>query len=418
VDGETDGKAAIAAAQAAGLSAVAVKGFSGKSDFPVIAWGDRGAAPWNTTAPVLPVTDNVWPGVAGGRRDATAGPTALPWLDSNGWFLQLARAKTQKPIWIVFDPPGKNEVVPPRSYQTAVCDVGIGGGTWVISLDDAFREGLLGKAAASKDAWAGLTNAVDFFVKHPEWKTYKSLGSIAVVSDFSGDNYVFCGELLNALTRRDLLCRALCDTGKPLPPLTGVKVVLRADAAAPSAAVKTSLLAYVQQGGTLVVGPKWGADGQASPKASPDFNLRTLGKGRIAVAKEEPGDPWEFVTKAQSFISHSYDVAKLFNSSASGGFTYANSPDGKRALLQLLSYSSFGGGGGGRAGGGRAANPNPVIPLSSLATAWTRHKYRSAQLWTLDAAGPRKIEVAAAEDGGTEYHLPGTSAYMALDCEV
>src|SRR4029078_4478002 len=34
VDGKTDSKAAIAAAQAAGLSAVALEGFSGKSDFP------------------------------------------------------------------------------------------------------------------------------------------------------------------------------------------------------------------------------------------------------------------------------------------------------------------------------------------------------------------------------------------------
>jgi hypothetical protein len=148
--------------------------------------------------------------------------------------------------------------------------------------------------------------------------------------------------------------------------------------------------------------------------------MRTLGKGRIAVAKEDTGDPWEFVTKAQTFISHADDVAKLFNASASGGFTYTNSPDGKRALLQLLSYANYGG--GGRGGAGRGPNAgggaNAPVPLTSLATAWTRHKYRSAQLWTLDAAAPTKVEVAACEDGGTEYHLPAMSAYLALDFEV
>jgi hypothetical protein len=66
----------------------------------------------------------------------------------------------------------------------------------------------------------------------------------------------------------------------------------------------------------------------------------------------------------------------------------------------LLSYSS----------GGRGASTN--------ATAWTRHKYRSAQLWTIDAGRPTPVEVAACEDGGTEYHLPAMAAYTALDFEV
>ena len=86
------------------------RAFSGKSEFPVIPWGDRAHAPWDTTAPVLPVTDNVWPGVAAGRRDdPTAGPTGVPWLDSNGWYIQLARARDAVAVWVLFDPPGKGD---------------------------------------------------------------------------------------------------------------------------------------------------------------------------------------------------------------------------------------------------------------------------------------------------------------------
>jgi hypothetical protein len=127
--------------------------------------------------------------------------------------------------------------------------------------------------------------------------------------------------------------------------------------------------------------------------------VRVLGKGRIAVAKEALSDPWAFVIDIQTLLSHANDVAKLFNASASGGFNYSASPDGKRALLQLLSYSS----------GGRS---------STNATAWTRHKYRSAQLWTIDGGRPAPVEVAPCEDGGTEYHLPAMAAYTALDFEV
>ena len=42
----------------------------------MIPWGNRARAPWSTTAPVLPVTENVWPGVQG--RIATV---QLRWED-------------------------------------------------------------------------------------------------------------------------------------------------------------------------------------------------------------------------------------------------------------------------------------------------------------------------------------------------
>jgi hypothetical protein len=45
VEGIVDFAAAIASAKSAGLDAVALQGFSGQSDFPVIAWGERAKAP-------------------------------------------------------------------------------------------------------------------------------------------------------------------------------------------------------------------------------------------------------------------------------------------------------------------------------------------------------------------------------------
>ena len=161
VDGQFDGSAAIAAAQAAGLTAVAIQGFSGKSEFPVIPWGNRARAPWSTTAPVLPVTENVWPGVQGRSNTVTAGPTALPWLDSNGWYIRLAKARTQAQVWVLFDPPAKAEVVPARSYPLAVCDAETAGGRWVISLDDALRAGLAGKNATAGATFKTISDAVE-----------------------------------------------------------------------------------------------------------------------------------------------------------------------------------------------------------------------------------------------------------------
>ena len=411
VDGQTDSQAAIAAAQAAGLAAVAIQGFSGKSEFPVIPWGDRAHAPWDTTAPVLPITGNVWPSVAGRRDFATAGPTALPWLDSNSWYVKLAHARTQAQVWVLFDPPGKGEAVPARNYPTAVCDAEAAGGRWVISLDDALRAGLAEKNATAGATWKTVSDAVAFFDRHREWKSYRSLGAVGVMSDFTGGNYDFSGEILNALARRDLLFRVLWNSGKSAPDLAGLKAVTWADSAQPAAQLRRILLRFVEQGGLLATGPKWGSEGRSVANAHPRFDVRTLGKGRLAVARADTDDPWSFVTDTQELLSHANDYAKLFNASASGGMNYTGSPDGKRALLQLLSYASY----------GRPTNialASNTVPLSSMATAWTRDKYRIAQFWTIDAARPTPVEVAECEDGGTEYHLPPIPAYIALDFEI
>ncbi len=400
VDGQSDGKAAIAAAQAAGLAAVAIQGFNGKSEFPVIAWGDRAHAPWTSTAPVLPVTDNVWPGAAAGRRnDPTAGPTGVPWLDSNGWYIQLARARTQSAVWVLFDPPGTGTVAPPQSYPLAVCDAEAAGGRWVVSLDDNVRAGLAEKNAAAGAVLKGISDAISFFEKHREWKSYRSLGVVGVMSDFSGENYDFSGEILNLMARRDLPFRVLWNVGTGTPALAGLRALVLADSAQPAAQVRKSILSFVEQGGLLVTGPKWGSEGTPGAGAHARFDVRTLGKGRVAVAKADLADPYQLVMDTQALLSYSNEVAKLFNASASGGFHYTGSPDSKRALLQLLTYATA----------GRAAN---------LATAWTRRKYRSAQVWTIDAVQPAPVQQAACEDGGTEYHLPPLPAYAALDFEV
>jgi hypothetical protein len=399
VEGDADSKAAIAAAQAAGLAAVAIPNFTGKSDFPVIPYGDRAHAPWDTTAEVLISTDNVWPGVAGRGSAASAGPTAVPWLDSNGWFIQLARARAKAPVWVMFDPPGKGEVVPARSYPLAVCDAEKAGGRWVITLDDALRASLAAKEAAASTTLKSIWDAVSFFDKHREWKSYQSLGLLGVISDYKGDNYEFSGEILNLSSRRDLLYRVLYNDGKTLPNLAGLKALTWADPTPPSAALRKALLGFVQQGGMLVTGAKWGSEGTATKIEHPRFDLRTLGKGRLAVSKDDLTDPWTFVGDVEVLLSHKSDLAKLFNASASGGFQYGASPDGKKGLLQLLQYST----------GARTTNN---------ATAWTRHKYRKAQVWGIESAQPKAVEPVACEDGGTEYHMPPMSSYTAVEFEI
>lgn len=399
VEGSADHQAAIASAQSAGLSAVAIKGFQGKSDFTVIPWGDRASAPFDSTAPVLPVTENVWPGVRAGSGDsATAGPTGVPWIDSNGWYIQLARARARRPVWVMFDPPGKGAVIRAQSYPQAIADSEASGGRWVISLDDGLRAGLTEGQAAARETWKGIARAASFFEQHREWKSHRPLGLVGVISDYAGENYDMSGEILNCAARRDLLFRVIWKSLALAESFTGLKALVYADKQALSPEHRQKLLAFVEQGGLLLANDNWGSEGKSiGAEIHRRFDVRALGKGRLAVAKEELVDPYQVAADAHVLLSRANDQVRFFNSSSAGCSQFTGSADGKRALLQVINYVGRGGG---------------------QMTVWTRRSYRAARLWSIASAQPVALGPVQAEQGGTEYHLPPMPAYGALDFEV
>ena len=400
VDGTADHHAAIAAASKAGLAAVAIRGFKGSADLPVIAWSERANVPWDLAAPAVAITGNVWPGVslASNGGDASSGPTSLPWLDSNSWYIQMARARLKAPLWVMFDPPGKGAVVPARSYARAICDSEAAGGRWVISLDDNLRAELAAGTAAAQESWRQITAAAGFFKEHAEWKSYRSLGLVGVISDFSGGNFELSGEILNLMARRDLLFRVVWKSQATGQLFRGLKALVYADAGPPDRALRRKIADFVEQGGLLVTGPNWGTEGKPEP---PDFqtqfDVHAVGKGRVAVARKEITDPYQVAVDTQFLLSHRNDLVKIYNSASSGCTRFTASPDGKTALLQCLSYADRGRGG--------------------LRTIWVRQRYRSTRLWTIGAQ-PVPLDAEASEEYvGVEYHMPANApqSYFALE---
>ena len=272
VAGTADHRQALAAAKTAGLAAVAIRGFQGNADFPVIAWSEREDVPWDSGAPAVAIAGNVWPGVniTQGGGDANAGPTSLPWLDSNGWYIQLTRARLRAPLWLAFDPPGKGAVFSAQSYANAIADSEAAGGRWLISLDDDFRASLAEGAAPALQSWKQITTAARFFRDHAGWRSYRSLGLVGVISDFNGPNFEMSGEVLNLMARRDLLFRVIWKSQTAAQPFTGLKALLYADAAAPDAALRRKITDFVQQGGLLIIRARVGRAGQAGAARFPD----------------------------------------------------------------------------------------------------------------------------------------------------
>jgi hypothetical protein len=401
VDGKANHNSAIAAAKAAGLTAVAIHGLHGPSDFPVIAWSEREDVPWDSTAPAVAIGGNVWPGVslASGGGDASAGPTGVPWLDSNGWYIQMACARLKAPLWVVLDPSGEKGAVPPQSYVKAICDSEAAGARWLISLDDKLRSDL---AAGSATAWKGIAGAAGFFKDHSDWRSYRSLGLVGVISDFSGDDFSLTGEILNLIARRDLLFRVIWKSqAMALPqPFSGLKALIYADAAMPDQPLRRKITDFVEQGGLLITGPAWGKEGKpAPPDFQTQFDVLAAGKGRLAVARKEIDDPYQVAVETQWLLSHRNDLVKIYNSPSSGCTRYTASPDGKTALLQCLSYADSSRGG--------------------LRTIWVRDKYKGARLWTIGTQ-PGPLKGQPSDDyAGVEFHLPANTpqTYVALEFE-
>jgi len=403
VDGSADHQLALAAARSAGLTALAIRGFKGSQDFPVVAWSERADVPWDSAAPAVAITDNVWPGVAFGTggNSTSSGPTSLPWLDSNGWYIQMARARLKAPLWLTFDPPGKGTVIPARGYANAICDSEAAGARWVISLDDDLRAGLAAGTTAALDSLKQIAAAAGFFKEHAEWKSYRSLGLVGVISDFTGDDFELSGEILNLMSRRDLLFRAVWKSQAGAEPFTGLKALVYADAAAPDPVLRRKITGFVEQGGLLVTGPGWGVQGKpAPPDFDTQFDVRALGRGRLAVARQGLADPYQVAVDTQFLLSHANDLVKIYNGASSGCTRFTASPDGKKAVLQCLSYAD-----GFRSG---------------LRTIWIRQKYRNSRLWAIGAQ-PVSIDPEASEEYfGVEYHLPSNAplSYVALEFEA
>jgi hypothetical protein len=399
VDAAANAEAAIAAAKAAGLAAVVVENYKGKSTFPVIPYTDRAHVPWGSTAPVLAIGENVWPGVSMPDRGADAGPTSSPWIDSNAWYIQLAQARTRMPLWIPFDPPSKGRMVPASAYPTAIADTEAGGARWIISLDANLQAGLASGNRTALATFKSISDTAGFFQKRAAWKTYHSRGVCGVVSDFTGDNFEMSGEILNLLAKRNLQFRPIWKARAATASFAGLRSIIYADTQPPAPELRAKLMSFAELGGLLITGPKWGPEGKAiTPPFATQFELRSLGKGRLAVAKDKLTDSYQVAVDAQLLTSRGADLAKLYNAS-SCLLLFTASPDAKKAVLHVIGYAT------GRNMGSR--------------TAWVARKYGSARLVYPGVEGAPIKGIASEEYFGMEYQIPETApGYFAIEFEA
>ena len=124
IDGEANTAKAIAAARSAGLIAVTMEGeATADAGIPVIQRNADARIRWGGKSQVLSLTNGIWPGIPQDVNQA-GGPTNLPWVDSNGAALRIARALApEKDVWIEFNPPQQTAAQTAEAYMLAVADL-------------------------------------------------------------------------------------------------------------------------------------------------------------------------------------------------------------------------------------------------------------------------------------------------------
>ncbi len=341
-----------------------------------------------------------WPGLRisrGGGNDASAGPTGLPWVNSNGWRVRLASATNpQSAIW-VDAPPKANELLTADAYVTAIADTAAYGGRWIIALDNDFAEGLAARKPASLEAWKKTTAAAAFFASHKDWMQYVPEATVGVLSDFSGPNEVLSHELLNLLARAGQHSRIILKGKAVDSSFRDLRAVIYPDAGQPSSTLRKQVTSFVEAGGLLICGPAW-ADipvKRATAVEHPRFSVRVLGRGKIAVANKAPDDPYLLANDSSVLISHRYDLVRFWNSGAVGSF-YTTAADRKHAVVHLLFYADRG---------------------PDSASVRVAGSFRKATIATIDHPAPRDIKTQIQRDA-VEVYLPRVSQYAALELGV
>ena len=341
-----------------------------------------------------------WPGVKmarGGAAQMGAGPTGVPWVDSNGWNIRLAMAlHPETSVW-VDAPPAENARISADSYLIAIADSAAHGGRWVLSLDQQLAAGLAGQRPDAVAAWKRVAAAAGFFAAHKNWSGYAPAAVVGVVSDFAGKNEFFSRELLNLLGRAGQHYRVLPKEGVSDQSFDSLRAVIYIDADPPPPGLRKQILGFVQAGGMLIAAPQWGEVPGTPAKADEDprYSVRTVGRGRVAQANADPDDPYLWANDSVMLVSHRYDLVRFWNGGATSSF-YTMAPDRKQAVVHLLYY----------------ANRGPDSASVRIAG-----RYRAVTASTIDQPAVPSVKMESQKDA-VEVHLPQVSQYVALELET
>jgi hypothetical protein len=368
----------------------------------VIEWTERGQLKRNSCSTAVTLSDAVWPGIRSnaGRSGnaAIAGPTGIPWLDSNAWLIQWARHRCEsKNLWLAFEPAQGESGLNTESYLLAVADAESCGARWILSLDDSFRTDLSSQQAVALERWKQITAAIAFFRSRSAWNEFRPKAALGITAMDSGAQTFMNGEILNLLGRRQVPYRILGKNPWKPEETQELVAILCADIDPPDAARIATLLEFAERGGLLIVPNTWKRPDGAlvSHDLEDAYSLHRVGRGRLALARESWKDPYQVAEEVHLLMSRRSDLFRLGNGE-SMSVHCTGSADGSKTLIHLVNFD-------------HRARRTPV-------SLWVKQHFRAARFWKLGASEPIALSPKL-EQSGQELALPLFATYAALELE-
>jgi hypothetical protein len=293
----------------------------------------RNAASERTSARPIVAVEGVRPGSRNlADMGIRSGPSAQPWIDSNIWLVRSFRlGDAWRPVWISQAPKTASQA----DYLRCAAEAAVAGGRWIVALDDRLRAMLFSRDAGALASWHDVAACLQFAEDHAEWRGLSPYGNLGIILDAAGTHPEVSNEYLNLVARRQVPYRLVLRSQLSAASLVGLRAVLAADLAPPTDGERKILRAFAERGGLVVIGPSWG-----NPPTDAPYGEVPLGKGRVAVYKDDPPDPESVARDMLELLSPEEIGVSAFN--VPSVLTYASTGDsGVRVLVQLLNYSRF-----------------------------------------------------------------------------
>jgi len=306
------------------------------------AWKDWGEIDWSA-GPVFAIGNGFWPGSSGGRNLQEGGPTGAPWVDANGWIIQMARARMPAGGEILLNsgPPEDPLPLTTAHYILALSEAWAYGARRPVWLAPQPAAEALAGAGAGAAVWKTIVDLLGWQSARQAWMEYTPVSSLLVVSDFSGPNQFMAGEVLNLAARQHIAFTPVETRRLREASLGGKRAALYVDAQQPPAPALEWLRAFTANGGLLLAQAgtaRLFAGGGNDDSSHPRFILRRFGKGRVAVSKQDYEDPWILARDAHLLMSRRWDSVRLFNAGSMLAH-HAARGDGSSSVVHVLNYN-------------------------------------------------------------------------------
>lgn len=277
-------------------------------------------------SPVLATHQGVWPGIPvmpGGA--AKAGPTGSPWVNTNMGFLLFARAWTDAPVWVANFPPA-DQALKVENYLQAICDAGVLGARWVLTMDRDFSRRLLERDAAALADWKRIATHLRYFEEHKEWRSLISSKGMTVIQDADSGALV-SGGLLDMIAVKHTPIRVVPRRRLSPDAVRDSRVLLNLEAQLLSPPQKEIVTGFTNSGGLLLTSP-------------PEVKMPALHGDEITIEETELKEIdvlWRGINQIiwqQNLGARPYHAAGMLT-------RLLTSPDGKRVIVHLVNYTNY-----------------------------------------------------------------------------